>query len=41
MAELLTLIDAFLAETRHQSLVDAGRVRDLLLELRTLAAGRG
>lgn len=29
------LIDEFLTETKHQSLVDADRVRDLLLDIRS------
>lgn len=35
-AELLALelIDAFLSDTKNQSLIDADRVRDLLLDLR-------
>lgn len=35
---MIELIDAFLADTRHQSLLDADKVRDFLLELRLLAA---
>lgn len=30
------LIDAFLADTKHQSLIDADRVRDFLLDLRLM-----
>lgn len=40
-AEALRLIDEFLADTRNQSLVDAGRVRDLLLDIRAIAAFYG
>lgn len=34
--EALRLIDEFLADTKNQSLVDAKRVRDFLLDLRLL-----
>ena len=34
MTEALRLIDEFLAETRHQTLLDTGRLRDFLLDLR-------
>jgi hypothetical protein len=36
MTEALTLIDAFLDDTKHQSLIDADKVHDLLLDLRSL-----
>lgn len=36
MTDVQELIDAFLADTRSQSLVDAGRIRDFLLDLRLL-----
>ena len=36
--ESLALIDAFLDETKFQSLIDADRVHDLLLDVRTLLA---
>lgn len=32
------LIDTFLAETSHQSLIDSGRVHDFLLDLRLALA---
>lgn len=38
-AEALRLIDEFLADTKNQSLIDAGRVRDFLLDLRLVARG--
>jgi hypothetical protein len=34
----LELIDLFLIDTKHQSLIDADRVRNLLLDVRTLLA---
>ncbi len=37
-AELLACIDAFLAEVRHQSLIDGDRVRDFALDLRIIVA---
>lgn len=37
-AEALALIDAFLDDTKGQSLIDAGRVRDLLLDVRSALA---
>lgn len=36
--ESVALIDAFLNDTKHQSLIDADRVHDLLLDVRTLLA---
>lgn len=33
--DALDMIDLFLADTTHQSLVDTGRVRDLLLDVRS------
>lgn len=41
VAELLRLIDVFLAEVAHQSLVDADKVRDFALDLRLLAMAHG
>lgn len=38
MTELLAVIDAFLADTKHNSLIDGDRVRDVLLDLRSLLA---
>jgi hypothetical protein len=35
MTETLALIDGFLTDTAHQSLIDGDRVRDLLLDLRS------
>lgn len=35
-AELIALVDAFLADIKHQSLVDGDRVRDFALDLRLL-----
>lgn len=32
------IIDAFLTDTKHHSLLDADRVRDLLLDVRSLLA---
>lgn len=36
--QAIVLLDAFLIDTKHQSLIDGDRVRDLLLDLRTLLA---
>jgi hypothetical protein len=36
MTDVLALIDAFLADTKHNSLIDGDRVRDLLLDVRSL-----
>jgi hypothetical protein len=33
---VLELVDAFLVDTKSQSLIDADRVRDFLLDLRLL-----
>ena len=33
MTDALSLIHAFLADTKNQSLIDADRVRDLLLDV--------
>lgn len=38
-AEALALIDAFIQDTRNQSLVDTDRVRNLLLDVRLLLMG--
>ncbi len=38
MSDALDLIDAFLTDTKHQSLIDADRVRDFVLDLRSLLA---
>lgn len=38
MTEILELIDTFLADTKNQSLIDADRVRDFLLDLRLTAS---
>lgn len=35
-AEAVRLLDEFLAEVRHQSLLDGDKVRDFLLDLRIL-----
>jgi hypothetical protein len=35
VASAFALIDAFLTDTKSQSLIDADRVRDLLLDLRS------
>lgn len=41
MANRLSTIDAFLADVRHQSLIDGDKVRDFLLDLRLLLAADG
>jgi hypothetical protein len=35
LADTLALIDAFLADTKHNSLIDGDRVRDALLDIRS------
>lgn len=35
MASAIEQLDAFLSDVRHLSLIDADRVRDMLLDLRT------
>lgn len=40
MTATTDLIDAFLTDTSSQSLIDADRVRDLLLDLRLLLAAQ-
>lgn len=35
-SDALDAIDAFLDDTKHQSLIDADKVRDFLLDLRLL-----
>ena len=35
MTVALALIDAFLDDTKHQSLIDADKVHDLLLDVRS------
>jgi hypothetical protein len=36
MKDVLAIIDAFLADTLHYSLIDADKVHDLLLDVRFL-----
>lgn len=40
VAELIKLLDEFLADVRHLSLIDGDKVRDFILDLR-IAASRG
>jgi hypothetical protein len=39
--DAVTLMDEFLSDTKHQSLIDADRVRDFVLDLRILLAAAG
>lgn len=39
--DAVVLMDEFLDDTKHQSLIDGDRVRDLLLDLRSLLAAHG